>query len=104
MRSHTDRSKDVEILVLRHQLIILKRQVPRPRFELDDQAETPADEPALHRSATRPGQRSRTSAPKPFCATPRGCSMNVLSARYVPGRCAPSGSVARPDKIDWSEG
>jgi putative transposase len=38
LRSRTDRSKDVEILVLRHQLAVLGRQVSRPRFERDDRA------------------------------------------------------------------
>jgi putative transposase len=38
LRVRTDRSKDVEILVLRHQLGVLQRQIPRPRFEPDDRA------------------------------------------------------------------
>jgi putative transposase len=38
LRGRTDRSKDVEILVLRHQLTVLQRQHPHPRFTPDDRA------------------------------------------------------------------
>jgi putative transposase len=38
LRGRTDRSKDVEIVVLRHQLVVLQRQIARPRFAPDDRA------------------------------------------------------------------
>jgi putative transposase len=38
LRRRSDGSKDVEILVLRHQLAVLRRQIPRPRFEPEDRA------------------------------------------------------------------
>jgi transposase InsO family protein len=38
LRGRRDRSKDVEILVLRHQLAVLQRQHPHPRFEPEDRA------------------------------------------------------------------
>jgi Transposase./Integrase core domain. len=38
LRGRSDRSKDVEILVLRHQLAVLRRQAPRPRFDRTDRA------------------------------------------------------------------
>jgi hypothetical protein len=37
IRARTDRSEDVEILVLNDQLEVLHCQVPRPRFDRSDQ-------------------------------------------------------------------
>jgi putative transposase len=38
LHGRRDCSKDVEILVLRHQLAVLQRQISRPRFEPEDRA------------------------------------------------------------------
>ena len=38
LRSRSDTSKDIEILVLRHQLAVLRRQTPRPKLEPADRA------------------------------------------------------------------
>jgi putative transposase len=38
LRGRRDRCKDVEIVVLRHQLAVLQRQISRPRFEPEDRA------------------------------------------------------------------
>jgi putative transposase len=45
-----DTAKDLEILVLRHQLAVLRRQVPRPKFEPTDRALLAALSRALPRS------------------------------------------------------
>ena len=45
-----DAAKDLEILVLRHQLPVLRRQAPRPRFEPADRAVLAAISRALPRA------------------------------------------------------
>jgi putative transposase len=54
-----DAAKNLEILVLRHQLTVLRRQTPRPRFEPADRAVLAAisrvlPEPAGHASSSSP--------------------------------------------------
>jgi hypothetical protein len=59
-----DAAKDLEILVLRHQLTVLRRQVPRPRFE-------PADRALLPPSAgccRGPAGPASSSNPRRCCA------------------------------------
>jgi putative transposase len=57
-----DAAKDLEILVLRHQLTVLRRQTPRPRLE-------PADR-ALLAAISRVLPRTRWSC---FLVKPRRC-------------------------------
>src|SRR3954453_11856678 len=38
LRTRSDATKDIEILVLRHQLAVLRRRTPRPRISWTDRA------------------------------------------------------------------
>lgn len=49
LRARTDTSKDIELLVLRHELRVLHRQVTRPRPHLADRAALAALSAALPR-------------------------------------------------------
>ena len=48
--THDDTAKDLEILVLRHQLAVLRRQTPRPKLEPTDRTLLAAISRALPRS------------------------------------------------------
>ena len=50
LRTRSDATKDIEILVLRHQLAVLRRRTPRPRMTLD---------------RPRPDRRPHPTAPRP---------------------------------------
>ncbi|WP_413105375.1 hypothetical protein [Streptomyces sp. Inha503] len=61
----SDRAKDVEILVLRHQLLVVQRQVGKPTFTDTDRAilacllhHLPKDKPRHLLLLVRPGQGS----------------------------------------------
>jgi hypothetical protein len=61
LRGRRERSKDPEMLVLRHQLAVRHRQISRPRFEPDDRAILTALARALSRNRwsiflARPGR------------------------------------------------
>ena len=53
LRIRSDTTKDIEILVLRHQLAVLQRRTPRPRMSWADRALTAALARLL--PARRPG-------------------------------------------------
>jgi putative transposase len=59
-----DAAKDLEILVLRHQLTILRRQTPRPRLEPADRALLAA----VSRVLPGPDGRASLSSPRRCCA------------------------------------
>jgi putative transposase len=65
-----DTAKDLEILVLRQQLTVLRRQVPRPRFEPADRALLAA----ISRMLPRSGWSCFWSSPRRCCAGTGGWS------------------------------
>jgi putative transposase len=63
-RLRSEHAKDVELAVLRHQLTVLRRQVPRPRLEPAD----PALLAAISRALPRAAGPASSSSPRPCCA------------------------------------
>ena len=83
-----DAAKDLEILVLRHQLAVLRRQVPRPRPEPADRALLAAVSRVLPRAAGR------------ACwSNPRRCCAGTAGWSPADG---PTG-IARPAGHRWTE-
>jgi putative transposase len=79
-----DAAKDIEILVLRHQLTVLPRQVQRPRLEPTDRA--------LLAAISRVLPRSRWSW---FLVTPRPCCAGTAAWSPMPGRIPVAGLGVR---------
>jgi hypothetical protein len=75
LRGRREHSKDVEILVLRHQLAVLQRQIARLRFEPDDRAILTAFARVLGRARSFPscGLRAVTEADR-VCRAQRAAS------------------------------
>jgi len=69
-----DAAKDLEILVLRHQLAVLRRQTPRPKLQ-------PADR-ALLAAVSRILPRARWSC---FLVKPETCCAGTAASSRAPG-------------------
>jgi len=110
LRTRPDATKDIEILVLRHQLAVLRRRTPRPRTTWTDRALIAAltrllpvrrrlgllVTPALRAQAHAIlAPRSTPSAPPPTSA-----SLRHRSGRHGPTR-SPNGSSA-PSAANYS--
>jgi hypothetical protein len=84
-----DAAKDLEILVLRQQLTVLRRQLPRPRLE-------PADAPCSPRSAAS----CRATAGRASSSSPRRCGAGTAAWSPAPGPTR----IAATDDRPWTMG
>jgi hypothetical protein len=91
-----DSAKDLEILVLRHQLTGLRRQVSRPRLEPTDRA--------LLAAISRVLPRGRCSC---FFVSPTRCCAGTDAWSLAPGPIPPDWPAAtghgprRPRPVEW---
>jgi hypothetical protein len=92
LRTRSDTSKEIEILVLRHQLAVLERRTPRPPMSWTDRA--------LIAALTRLLPRPRHYSPgldASDCSSPRSPSCaGTANSSPAAGPPSPSGPVDRP--------
>jgi len=102
--ARTDISKDVEILVLRHQIAVLRRQVKRPRYR-------PAERAWLSAHPTRPTRtpqrwQLRSTRPRDHCCRRRLVIPVTLSFAHLMNTVGKRPSVITPacSLMDHREG
>jgi hypothetical protein len=85
-------AKDLEILVLRHQLTVLRRQTPRPRLEPADRALLAA----VSRVLPEPAGRASLSGGHTAALAPAACrrGLDVPAPRIRPAAAGSGGAAA----------
>jgi len=81
--ARSDTSKEVEILVLRHEVAVLCRQVARPKPDWADRAVSAAVARLLPGSAAAPDREAGTLLAADGAA-PRGCRRTAAQGRAAP--------------------
>src|SRR5215208_2762844 len=94
MRTRSDTTKEIEILVLRHQLAVLQRRSPRPRIGWPDRALDRRTEPAAsHPPPNRPPRHARDN---PAFGTVDSCP-----ATGPPSPPDPADPQSPPASVPW---
>src|SRR6202035_2609462 len=94
--ARSDTCKDVEILVLRHEIAVLRRQVALPKPDWADRAVIAA----LARLLPRHRRQHRIATPATLLAWHR----RLVKERNGPIRTQPSARLSRRRSVPWSGG